>query len=173
MTDLKLIALDDEDLAVVSAHLQDAVVKVGNMAYLPREKRFATILNRFDWAAEAKRAAETMAQRKPRIPRRHRSMRRRSALRFERVTAARVMGIDLKSKSTVLALLAISFIPGANSPAGTVLLTFSGGAQVSLDVECIEGEMRDLGPRWAARRRPEHGDGGAETSTPSDGEDKP
>ena len=50
MAELKLIALDADDLAVISAHLQDAVLKVGDVAYLPREKRFAAMGNRFDWA---------------------------------------------------------------------------------------------------------------------------
>ena len=49
MPDLKLIALDADDLAVISAHLQDAVMKVGDLAFLPREKRFAAVANRFDW----------------------------------------------------------------------------------------------------------------------------
>ncbi len=53
MTDLKLIAFDEEDLKVVSAHLQDAVVRVGDMAYLPKERRFAALLNRFDWELAA------------------------------------------------------------------------------------------------------------------------
>lgn len=56
MDKLKLIALDAEDLAVVSAHLQDAVLKVADMAYLPREKRFAMLVNRFDWASVIKGA---------------------------------------------------------------------------------------------------------------------
>ena len=49
MADLKLIALDADDLAVISAHLQDAVLQVGDIAYLPKDKRFAAIANRFDW----------------------------------------------------------------------------------------------------------------------------
>ena len=49
MTQLKLLALDEEDLIVVSSHLQDAVMRVGDMAYLPSQQRFAAIVNRFDW----------------------------------------------------------------------------------------------------------------------------
>ena len=54
MTPLKLLALDVEDLQVVSSHLQDAVVRVGDMAYVPSQKRFAAILNRFDWESAEK-----------------------------------------------------------------------------------------------------------------------
>jgi hypothetical protein len=49
MNPLKLIALDEEDLAVLSSLLQDAVVRVADMTYLPGQKRFAAVLNRFDW----------------------------------------------------------------------------------------------------------------------------
>ena len=54
MTELKLIALDEEDLAVVSSLLQDAVVRVTDMTYLPAQKRFAAIVNRFVWEKAAK-----------------------------------------------------------------------------------------------------------------------
>lgn len=154
MTDLKLFAMDAEDLGIVSAHLQDAVVKVEDMAYLPRERRFAAILNRFDWDAALG-------------PRRRgaRNQRRRTALRFERVQAARLQGIDIKVKERVLVLLAIQFEAGP-LPAGAITLVFAGGAAIRLEVDCIEAEMRDLGAVWAAQSRPEHAaleaeDGGA------------
>ena len=46
---IRLIALDEEDLAVLSAHVQDAVLKVGDIVYLPKERRFAVAMNRFIW----------------------------------------------------------------------------------------------------------------------------
>jgi hypothetical protein len=147
MTDLKLLALDQEDLSILSAHLQDAVLKVEDMAFLPRQRRFAAVLNRFDWVT-----ALTPAKR------RARPQRRRTALRFERVERARLQGIDLKVKDRVLVLLAIGFEEG-QAPGGTVTLNFAGGAAIRLDVECIEAEMRDLGARWATRSLPDHGDG--------------
>lgn len=149
MTDLRLIALDAEDLQVVSANLQDAVVKVADMAYLPRERRFAALLNRFDWAA----ANEHPNGRK--LLRQTRLMRRRSALRFERVLAAQLLNIDLKAKSRVLSLLAIQFEPG-QPPGGTVTLVFAGGGGIRLEVECIEAELKDLGAVWRARAKPDH-----------------
>lgn len=150
MTDLKLIALDAEDLSVVSAHLQDAVLKVEDMAWLQRERRFAAIVNRFDWAAALTGEAGGK--------RRHRPQRRRTALRIERVTAAKLQRIDPKARERVLVLLAIVFEPDARSPGGAITLRFAGGAAIRLDVECIEAEMRDLGARWAARSQPDHGD---------------
>lgn len=147
MDDLKLIAFDSEDLAVLSAHLQDAVVRVDEMMYLPREKRFVALASRFDWAAAMGAGAEM----------RKSLRRRRAALRFERVEAAKVQGIDLRAGKGVLSLLAIQFAPaGQDDPAGVIVLTFSGGAAIRLEVECIEAELKDLGAAWRARGLPQH-----------------
>lgn len=139
---LKLIAFDAEDLAIVSAHLQDAVLQVGDLAYLPAERRFALAARRFDWEG-----AEHGHKR-----------RRLAALHFERVTKARSAKIDLKASATVLNLLAITFA-GAEEPAGEVTLHFSDGAAIRLEVECIEAQMKDLGPVWEAVAKPGHPDG--------------
>ena len=150
MPDLKLIALDAEDLGVLSAHLQDAVVRLGDMTYLPGEKRFAAVANRFDWAkalaaGQHKHATKDLE-------------RRRTGIRFERVLAAKVHGLNLKDTSATLALLAITFTPrDAKEPVdGDVTLTFSGGAAIRLQVECLEAEMKDLGAAWTANRAPAH-----------------
>lgn len=149
MTPLKLIALDTEDLAVISAHLQDAVVRVGDMAYLPRQKRFAAVLNRFDWLGVVAAAHKGM---KPS------SERRRSGLRIERVSKARLLGIDLKKRNTFQSLLALTFqATGADDPAGRIRFDFAGGAAIELEVECIECELKDLGAAWRAKRVPDHG----------------
>ena len=141
-TPLKLCAFDEEDLAVLSAHVQDAVLKVGDLVYLPQEKRFAVAMNRFIWekAADGKRKAYE---------------RRRSALSFDRVTAVRTSRIDRKRKDAVLELLAVSF-ETADTPAGKVTLVFAGGGAVQLDVEVIEARLADLGAAWATSAKPEH-----------------
>lgn len=148
MPDLKLIALDTEDLNVLSAHLQDAVLRVADMAYLPKERRFAVILNRFDWQTAATQQPNTGLQR------------RSAGLRFERVLGAKVNGINLSDKTASLALLAVTFTPsgGPEEVAGDVTLTFSGGAAIRLSVECVEAELKDLGAVWAAKRAPRHGE---------------
>lgn len=150
MTQLKLIAFDQDDLNVVSAHLQDAIVRVGDMALLPREKRFAAILSRFDWTrAFSEPAASGKAQGE--------LARLRTALRFERVLSARLTGIDLQRPDDILVLLALSYEPHAEAdPSGTVTLTFAGRAALKLEVECVEAELKDLGPGWATRSRPVH-----------------
>ena len=120
-------------------------IRIGDLAYLPREKRFAAVVNRFDWASGQ------MA-------------RRRAALRFERVLKAQVHGIDLAAKDTVLSLLAIQFA-GGEEPAGQVTLIFSGQAAIRLQVECIEAEMKDLGAAWETKSKPEHAGGDADHAT--------
>jgi hypothetical protein len=136
---LKLVALDQEDLAVVSAHLQDAIVRVGDLTYLPQEKRFALMARRFDWEAN------------PNEPPR----RRLTGLHFERVTAVRVRGIDRGNPDAVVSLLAITF-EETDNPSGTATLIFAEGGAIQLDVECIELQMKDLGPVWEAEGRPSH-----------------
>ena len=139
---LKLIALDADDLAIVSAHLQDAVLKVADFVYLPAERRFALAARRFDWEG---------AQH-------GHSRRRLAALHFERVSSVRSSKLDPKATDQVLSLLAITFAT-TDDPAGIVTLNFSDGAAIRLEVECIEAQMKDLGPVWEAVATPEHPNG--------------
>jgi hypothetical protein len=141
MQPLKLIALDPDDIAVVSTHLQDAVVKVADIVWLPSEHRLVIGLNRFDW--EACGCEDPCYKR------------RRTALRFDRVMAFRCRNVDCKAKDTVLNLLAVEY-DATDAPSGTVTLIFSGGAALRLEVECLECELTDLGPTWDAKARPEH-----------------
>lgn len=138
---LKLVALDTEDLEVLSVHLQDAVVRVGDIIWLPGERRLVVALNRFDWIG-ARCTSPTCR-------------RRRAALRFERVEAFKARGVEPGDKAAVLNLLAADFDQG-EAPGGQVTLTFSGGAALRLSVECIEAELVDLGPEWTATRCPDH-----------------
>lgn len=145
MQPLKLIALDQEDLKIVSAHLQDAVLRVGDMAYMPSQHRFAAIANRFDW--EGAIAADG--------GNRKRFERRRTALRFDRVLGAQILNISLSATRAVVELLAINF-DEVEPPSGVVTLVFAGGGAIRLQVECIEAELRDLGPAWTTRNKPAH-----------------
>ena len=141
MDPLKFIALDEEDLEVVSTHVQDAVVKVSDVIWRPQEKRLVIALNRFDWEA----AADAVPQYR----------RRRAALRFERVSACKCRNADPHAKDQVLNLLAVEFTE-TEAPAGIVLLTFSGGGTLRLEVECLECELADLGPVWTTSCCPDH-----------------
>lgn len=156
---LKLIAMDDEDLNVLSVQLQDAILRIEDMAYLPQERRFAAIFNRFDWlsaAGDAQTDDDSSYER------------RRSALRFERVTGAQFQNLALYDKSGTLELLAINFEPG-DLPGGFITLFFCGGGAIRLNVEFIEAELRDLGPAWKTRAKPQHPEDGAEAEAEASG----
>ncbi|HYH70623.1 MAG TPA: DUF2948 family protein [Methyloceanibacter sp.] len=143
MTALKLIAFDAEDLGVLSTHLQDAVLRVSDMTYVPGQKRFAAVVNRFNWETAVKTGDKTAYQR------------RRAGLRFDRVLRAQLKNVKPTVEERVLSLLAIQFEP-TDTPSGRVTLTFSGDAAIQLDVECIEAELRDLGLEWDTKFKPKH-----------------
>lgn len=147
MQPLKLVALDTEDLAVISAQLQDAVMRLADIAWTPQDKRFAMVLNRFDWPT----ALAADGGKEPG------NERRRAAIRFEHVRKVLHQNIAQAKPDSVLALLAIRFEPAAEGPAGNITLLFAGGAAIRLEVDFIEAELRDLGGAWAAAMRPDHG----------------
>jgi Protein of unknown function (DUF2948) len=127
---LKLIALDAEDLAVISAHVQDARVQTSDIIWRQREKRLVVGMNRLDW--EQTLAGETSPRRLI------------AALRFDRVLACKSRNIDLGASEAVLELVGIEFHPG-EAPGGSAVLMFSRGEALRLDVECLECELSDLG----------------------------
>ncbi|MBO6758312.1 MAG: DUF2948 family protein [Roseibium sp.] len=142
MDQLKLAALDPEDLQVISAHAQDAVLTVGDIRYLPREKKAVFVMNRFVWDKEADRRSKAHE-------------RRRSALAIAQVRAMKSTNIRQDLKGAVLELLAVTFEPG-DDPSGLIHLEFAGGGSVMLDVECIEVQLTDLGAAWATPNKPSH-----------------
>ena len=138
---LKFTVLDEEDLEVVSTHLQDAVVKVADVIWQPEAQRLVIGLNRFDW--------EQAVADKPQ------NCRRRSALRFDRVQAFKCRGVNPAGKDGILNLLTVEFTE-TEAPSGVVTLIFSGEAALRLEVECLEAELVDLGPVWTCTGRPVH-----------------
>lgn len=140
MTDLKLLALDSEDLDVISATTQDAVVRVADMGFARADHRFALLMNRYVWE-------EGTGGKK--------GQRRRAALHFDRVNVCKVAGINTNARDGVLELLTIRF-EESEPPSGIVELRFAGGGTVRLEVECLEARLQDLGAAWAARVKPEH-----------------
>ncbi|TKT74187.1 DUF2948 family protein [Aquamicrobium sp. LC103] len=142
MSQLKLVALDRQDLEIISAHVQDAVMKVRDLTYLAGEKRFVLAMNRFVW------------ENRKQFLRRN-DERRRAVLHFDRVLGVKASGVAKEKPDEVLSLLAIRFEP-AEAPAGNVDLLFSGGAILRLEVECIEASLADIGGSWEAIGRPRH-----------------
>ena len=128
---LKLIALDADDLAVISAHVQDARVQTSDIIWRQHEKRLLIGMNRLDWEQTLAGEAE---------PRRL-----IAALRFDRVLACKSRNIDLDASDTALDLVGIEFHE-AETPGGSAVLLFAQGGALRLDVECLECELTDLGP---------------------------
>ena len=127
----RLIALDADDLAVISAHVQDAKVQTSDIIWRQSEKRLVVGMNRLDWEQTLK--GGTAARRLI------------SALRFDRVLACKSRNIELEVPAeTALELLGIEFHPG-DAPGGSVVLLFNHGGALRLDVECLECELADLG----------------------------
>lgn len=141
-TPLKIAALDEEDLLVLSAHVQDAVLRVGDIVWSPARKRFALAMNRFAW--------ETSGSRRTRV-----HQRRRAAMHFDRVVSVKSTGIDRSAPDAIASLLAVEF-EAADPPAGEVRLVLAGGGEIRLQVECIEAQLADLGAAWQTKARPTH-----------------
>jgi len=144
MIHLKLNALDRDDLDILSAHLQDAVVKVGDMRYLEKDQRFVMVLNRFDWhdalAPDAGKKTYT---------------RHRSGLEFAHVLGVKHAQLKRTNQDAVIALLSIEFAQ-TEAPSGIITLVFAGGVALKLEVECIEARLSDLGATWQTRNLPDH-----------------
>lgn len=142
MDSLKLLALDAEDLSVVSAHLQDAVFKTDGLSFDARHQVFSVVVNRFVWEKAGSRGKSFE--------------RRRAAVAFKRVSAVRSLGIDRKDKEAVFSLLAVNFAQKGDGPEGTLELVLSGNASIALDVECIEVQLADTGGAWETSLKPRH-----------------
>jgi hypothetical protein len=158
--ELKLVALDKDDIEVVSAHVQDARVRIGEILWEPRDHRFIMPVNRFDWMTAVDAKSENNRSENNRPENKPDYRRCRTALRFERVIACKFRGFDQSNKTGELNLLAVEFAE-YDAPAGTVILTFSGGGVIRLDVECLEAELADLGEAFTAELCPDHFGGGS------------
>lgn len=145
---LRLRAADAEDVAVFAAHVQDAIVQIGDMAYLPAKRRFAMVMNRFMWEdlqpTDGPHADDEAPYR-----------RTRTALHFDGVLSAKTQKLKLGDKTAVTNLLTLAFHEAAEG-AGVIEMVFSGGAAIRLDVECVDGWLTDMGAPWATKNLPSH-----------------
>ncbi len=141
---LRLMAGDAEDLGIVSAVLQDAVAKLGDFAFLPAERRYAFVANRFLWECAADRKNGPFA-------------RVRAGVHFDDVKSAQFQNLRTDAKDAVVELLAIKFEPGEDG-AGVIVLDFAGGGAVRLEVESVNAYLSDISEPWRTRAKPEHKD---------------
>jgi hypothetical protein len=136
---MKLRAESTEDVTVIGGYLQDAALKVSDLAWLPAASRFALVCNRFMWEL-------------PGPP----HYRVRAGLHFETVTAAKVRGIPQDSKDHVLELLTIHAVE--QDGRALITLSFCGGGDIRLEAELIEAGLDDIGEPWETPSQPSHGD---------------
>jgi hypothetical protein len=147
MTRLRLAAGDAEDLQILSARLQDAVLKLKDVSWQPKKRRFAAVVNRLVWEEGGK-------------------TRVRAGLHFDSVLKVQSHKVKLGAEEAVIDLLAATFTPsGGEDPGGVVELVLAGGGAIRLTVECVEAELADLTQPWAARGTPDH-----ENVSPGDGD---
>lgn len=137
---LRLLAQDAADLAVISAALQDAVAKIGDIAFEPRARRLTLALNRFRWERD-ERTHERV----------------RSGLQLAGVLGVKSRKLRRDAKGAVVELLAVTFEPG-EAPGGAVVFTFAGGGDLRAEVECIEAVLADVSAPWPTPRAPTHAD---------------
>ena len=142
---LKFRLDDQEDMKVASAHLQDALLRVGDIAYLPRNRRIALSANRFCWEDVA---GDVL--RKGKITRRV-----NCGFHFDHVTGVAAQNVDQSDPEALLYLLTMEFKP-TDDVSGEVKLTFAGGAALRISVECLEGAMADRGEPWLTDNQPKH-----------------
>ena len=134
---LRLLAEDAHDLQVISAALQDAVLKVGDIHWEPGARRLTLELNRFRWEAQ------------------DRTERVRAGLQIGCVLSVKARRIRRGAKDAVLELLALRFEPG-EAPGGRVVFEFAQGGDLSAEVECLEAVLADVSRAWPAKRAPTH-----------------
>lgn len=144
---LKLMALDGEDLQVLSAHIQDAILRSDGITYLAGENRLIFELRRYAW--------EIPGARRWLFPKKERRL---AALHFDKVTNISSLGIQQKASDEIYSLLAMKFVPDneLGSPSGDIYFSFSDGKKMIANVECIEAQLTDLGAKWRADSRPRH-----------------
>lgn len=143
---LRLLAQDADDLPILSALLQDAVLTARDMRWQASRRRFAMLVNRFRWEdrARAERAGDYE--------------RVQSLLVISDVVAVASSGFDRADGDLVLSLLSLRLEPGDDG-AGDLFLTLAGDGEIRLRVECLDVALRDVTRPHAARGVPRHPEG--------------
>jgi hypothetical protein len=136
---LRLLAEDADDLAVISAALQDAVAQIGDLEWDAKGRRFTLALNRYRWEAPGMLLGGRV----------------RAGLQFGSVLAVKSRNLRREPREAVVELLAVSFEPG-EAPGGDIRLAFAGGGDVVLTVECVDAALADISSPWATPSTPVH-----------------
>jgi len=138
---LKLLAEDAADLDIIAAAAQDALVRVSDLAFDKKSRRFTAVINRFRWEAAGDRGPFERV---------------RAALSFEGVLNVKSRKVRQEAPDALAALLQIDFTPAEEPPGGAVQIVLAGGGEIAIEVECLDALLMDLGPVWPTPRRPDH-----------------
>lgn len=142
---IRLAAHDREDLAVISALLQDAVARLGEFAYIVAQRRFAAVFNRYRWEDKSRGAGQRI----------------RTEVNFRGVLDVQTIGLTLNAKEQLVELLAIH-TQDSESGGVRITLIFAGGGAIRLQAECVDCEINDISYPWRASARPSHSAGATE-----------
>lgn len=134
MEPLRLLAHDADDLMIISAALQDAILRPVDIVWEKGPRRVTLALSRFCWECGGTRVM--------------------AAMQFGDVTAVKSRRLP-RGPESALELLAMDFVPG-DAPGGRIILMFAGGGDLRIDVECVDAVVADLSERWPAQMAPEH-----------------
>lgn len=133
---LRLLAQDAEDLAIISAAMQDAVAKVGEISYEAKARRLTIGFNRYRWeSGESERV--------------------RSGLQLGGVLKVQTRKIRRGSRDAVIDVLAVTFVPG-EAPGGVITISCAGGGDLRAEVECVDAVLADVSEPWPTPRTPTH-----------------
>lgn len=135
---LKLLAEDAEDLEVVAAALQDAVLKIGDISWEPKARRLTLAVNRYRWGAEEPERV-------------------RAAVQVGSVLGVQARRLRRGASEAVVQLLTVTFELG-EAPGGRLVFRFAGDADLAAQVECLDLVLADVSEPWAARSEPRHED---------------
>jgi len=138
---LKLLAEDAADLEVIAAAAQDALLRMGELSFDPKARRFTAVINRFRWeAAEAQGPYQRV----------------RAALSFESVLGVKSRKLRRDAPEALASILSVEFVPAEEPPGGAVRVTLAGGGEIAIEVECLDALLMDIGAAWTTPRRPDH-----------------
>jgi hypothetical protein len=119
--------------------LQDAIAKIGDIRWDAQGRTLTIACNRFRWEGTDKKGERV-----------------RSALQFGDVTGVQGRNLRRDAKGAVVELLSIGFEPAEEAPAGIVTLTFAGGGDMRVSVDCLDVALADVSDPWATPRTPDH-----------------
>jgi hypothetical protein len=136
---LRLLAEDADDLEVMSAALQDAVTRIGDIRWEKDARRLTIAFNRFRWECAQGRGERVF-----------------TGFQLGGVEGVRARNLRMDAREAVLELLALTFEP-AEPPGGRITFAFADGGDLAVEVECVDAALADLSDPWRAPHKPGHG----------------